>query len=640
MRASLFESIGGRADGVEARGIRDAGLREMNARKNSLKRAGVLMALMVCGGSVVSGEAFRTGNFIQSWLLLGPVPVTMPGAGDGLSNSGTLLERDFLVQHGGEINLSPRAGLVLQSEGREYLWRWSTGTKDVVEFGGEEGEFEPSVAYAWTEIVTAGPTNVLMTVGGRGALKVWLNGAVMMARESPRSLRRDDEIFGVSLRGGTNRVLLKFQTDTSDCSFVSRFLGEAGAAALLVDAAGRGDLPTVRTLLMRRVDVNSSGPSGLTPLWAARIHGYEELAAYLESKGADSSDVLPPAGRVIDGMMQGVVVGASPGAVVMVSRYGKVVFENAYGYASLEHKVPVTPRTVFGVEALTEPFTSTAILMVRDQEKLKVTDPLSRFLPDFPWGEEITIHHLLAHTSGLHNYSDRGSAELSVSRLEPKEFISSIGRAPLDFGPGESWRIGDSDYLVLRYLLERISGVTYGQFLRSGIFGPLGMTNSAVYDLSAVVDHEASGYAYKGGGFKKALSRGSNWPGGGVLRSTARDLHVWTQALFRGEFLKKNTLKAALTPVRLSDGKKPLNSPDYGYGWVVTQLRGVDLVESRGSSEGFQSQVSYYPEHDLTVIVLINVAPAPPGLDAAALALEIGQLFLYDQMEARKLPGS
>jgi CubicO group peptidase (beta-lactamase class C family) len=220
--------------------------------------------------------------------------------------------------------------------------------------------------------------------------------------------------------------------------------------------------------------------------------------------------------------------------------------------------------------------------------------------------------------------------------MDPKELISSIGRAPLDFTPGENRRHGDADYYLLGYLLEKLSGLTYGQFLRSGVFGPLGMTNTAVYDWTAVVDHAASGYVYDEGVFKKAFSRNTAWPGHGILRSTARDLHIWTQALSQGDLLKKSTLKAALTPIRLSDGKKPPNSPGYGYGWFVKQLRGLDLVENGGGADGFQSRVAYYPEQALTVLVLINASAPPPGLDAAALALRIGQLFLYDQMDARK----
>ena len=180
----------------------------------------------------------------------------------------------------------------------------------------------------------------------------------------------------------------------------------AGLEKKLVEVAGRGELEAVKELLARGVRANGKDKRGLTPWQAARIHGHREVVEFLRSHGAGAR-MPPKLERVVDATFKDIVQDGWSGAAVLVARDGKVLLEKGYGLANLEHRVPVTPETKFRIGSITKQFTATAILKLQEQGKLDVGNRLSRFIPDFPRGAEVTIHHLLTHTSGIHSYTSK-----------------------------------------------------------------------------------------------------------------------------------------------------------------------------------------------------------------------------------------
>jgi CubicO group peptidase (beta-lactamase class C family) len=222
---------------------------------------------------------------------------------------------------------------------------------------------------------------------------------------------------------------------------------------------------------------------------------------------------------------------------VLVAKAGKVVFSKSYGMADLEWSVPNSPSTRFNIASMTKQFTAAAILLLEDRGKLETDDLVKKYLTDAPasW-DKITIYHLLTHTSGI---SD------DAAKYEPGTPDKLVFRdVPLNFQPGEQWAYTDLGYMVLGYLLERISGQTYEEFVRQNIFNPLGMNDSGLMSFITIIPRRASGYWPGNNGIENAerfdprigFSAGS-------LYSTTEDLLRWEEGLFGGKLLTPASLR-------------------------------------------------------------------------------------------------
>jgi len=411
----------------------------------------------------------------------------------------------------------------------------------------------------------------------------------------------------------------------------------AAEGSSLVEAAGRGDLDAIKKLLASGASVKDENKRGLTPWQAARIHGHKEAADLLLAQGATAQ--LPTnLERVVDATFKDVTRDGWPGAAVLVARNGKILFQHGYGLANLEHRVPVTPETKFRIGSITKQFTASAILKLREQGKLELDDKLSKFIPDFPRGDEVTIHHLLTHTSGIHSYtSKQGFLETVPLFIEAEDLIQSFKNDPYDFDPGKKWSYNNSGYFLLGYIVEKVSGRSYEDFLRANFFDPLGMTNTGVHHGREVLAHEAQGYAYEGGTIKKALNWDMSRAGGaGSLYSTVGDLYRWNEAVFNRKVLSEASLNTAFTPVKTAENQNETIEEGYGYGWGIGKLRGLRQIHHSGGLNGFLSDLARVPEEKFTVVVLANASPPPPpGLEPAALANEIAQLYLAEKLEWR-----
>ena len=215
---------------------------------------------------------------------------------------------------------------------------------------------------------------------------------------------------------------------------------------------------------------------------------------------------------------------------VLVARDGKVVLDKAYGSANLEWNVPNTPTTKFRLGSITKQFTAASILLLEERGKLKIDDPVKKYMPDAPaaW-DKITIFHLLTHTSGIPSFTgfpDYGSKE--ATPMTPEKLVALFRDKPLEFEPGEKWNYSNSGYVLLGYLIEKISGQSYQDFVQQNIFTPLGMKDSGYDSNSAIIAHRAAGYTPGSHGPMNSGFIHMSIPfSAGALYSTAEDLLRW-----------------------------------------------------------------------------------------------------------------
>lgn len=310
-----------------------------------------------------------------------------------------------------------------------------------------------------------------------------------------------------------------------------------------------------------------------------------------------------------------------PGVSVAVVQDGKVVLARGYGLANLENEVPARPDTVYQLASVTKQFTAAAILLLAEEGKLSIDDPISRHLSDTPaaWSG-VKIRHLLNHTSGIPSYT--GLPEFKDPRRDytHEELIGLVRGRPLEFQPGEKWAYNNSGYYLLGMIIERVSGKSYGDFLAERIFRPLGMSATRVNDRGALILHRADGYSRDASGVRRAEFTSPTQPfSAGALVSTVEDMAKWDMALNSDVPLKSALRDVMWTATKLNDG----TTAGYGFGWSVGNLNGQRMVEHGGGIPGFSTQITRFPDLKLSVIVLTNLE----GSHAGRLATGIAALY-------------
>lgn len=351
-----------------------------------------------------------------------------------------------------------------------------------------------------------------------------------------------------------------------------------------------------------------------------------------------------------DALLNGLIKTDDPGVAVLVAQNGKILFEKGYGLANREHNVPIIPQTTFRIGSITKQFTAAAILKLQEEGKLGVDDKLSKYIPDFPRGDEITLRELLTHTSGIHSYTDEPDFESRVTKATTTEaIIEEMRKYPYDFDPRTKWSYDNSGYVLLGYIVEKVSGQSYGDFLWENFFQPLGMTHTGVYRTHLGLPHEALGYSLDTNGYTRALNWDMSWAFGcGALYSTVEDLYRWNEGIFNERVLDAASLKMAFTPVTWKERQVKSRSGwfifrvhwttetshehDYGFGWVITHYRGLREISHDGYLDGFYTMLLRIPDEKLTVAVLTNAAPGRPSTDPKRLAHQLVDIYLADKV--------
>lgn len=293
---------------------------------------------------------------------------------------------------------------------------------------------------------------------------------------------------------------------------------------------------------------------------------------------------------------------------LLIAKDGQVLARKCYANANYELNVANTPQSRFHIASVTKSFTAAGILILHERGLLKLTDALSRYIPDFPNGDKITVLELLEHSSGIPSYDAIPEYEdLKAKPVHLDDLIAIMRKKPLDFEPGSKSSYSNTGYAFLAYIIEKVSGKSYSEFIADEIFTPLGMKNSGTFSDTALITDRASGYQPWTGGqglrnapfYDKAILTGS-----GSLYSTVDDLY----AFYRG-----------LRSKRLFD----IKAQDYPYGWGQREFNGKKFIEQSGRDPGYVARIAAFLDQDVVVIVLSNVEVAADeaiakGLEALA----------------------
>jgi CubicO group peptidase (beta-lactamase class C family) len=298
-----------------------------------------------------------------------------------------------------------------------------------------------------------------------------------------------------------------------------------------------------------------------------------------------------------------------PGVAVAIVRGGEVVKAQGYGLANVEHQVAVKPETIFQSGSVGKQFTSSVVMLLVEEGKLALSDPLTKFFPDAPpaWAG-ITVRHLLTHTSGLPDY---GPETVDYRKDYTEEELAKLAFGlKLEFAPGARWSYSNTGYVLLGLVVGKASGRFYGDLLAERVFAPLGMKTARIISEADIVPNRAAGYQLVDGQLKNQewVAPKLNTTADGSLYLSVLDLVAWDRGLRAGAVLKPASWEAVYTPVRLSSGR----TYPYGFGWEVEETAGQAVHRHGGAWQGFKSGIARFLGSDLTVIVLANLAQADP----------------------------
>ncbi len=339
-------------------------------------------------------------------------------------------------------------------------------------------------------------------------------------------------------------------------------------------------------------------------------------ATAASSGGSTAPPSDPPAERIDAFIRQEMARQHIPGLAVAIVQKGRIS-ARGYGYANVEHMVPVTDATMFQSGSVGKMFTAAAVMLQVEDGKLALADPITKFFPDAPasW-KAITVRHLLTHTSGIPDYTTSG---FDYRRDYTEDELARLAyQQPLEFAPGTRWNYSNTGYALLGFIVRKVSGRFYGDVLAERVFKPLGMPTARIISESDIVPNRAAGYEWTDGRLtnQEWVSPTLNTTADGSLYLSLRDMVAWDAAVKRRALLRSSSWDEILTPVRLASGK----TYPYGMGWDIAVRAGQPLFEHGGAWQGFRSQISRFVGDDLDIVVLANLAQADPGRVVDGLA--------------------
>ncbi len=305
-----------------------------------------------------------------------------------------------------------------------------------------------------------------------------------------------------------------------------------------------------------------------------------------------------------------------PGVGIGIVKNGKVLLAKGYGFANLEHQVPVKPETLFQAGSIGKQFTAMAVMLQVEAGKLALTDSLTKFFPGAPatWGG-ITVRHLLNHTSGLPDLEGTLDYRKDYTDEELARFAQAL---TLEFAPGSRWSYSNTGYVLLGIIVNRVAGTFYGDVLKEQVFKPAGMKTARIISEADIIPHRAAGYRMDKGTLKNQewVSPTLNTTGDGSLYVSVRDMIAWDAAVQARAILKPESWREILTPAPLNSGA----TYPYGFGWQLLEQAGKPLHQHGGAWQGFTSYFGRYLGEGLSLVVLTNSSAAHPSLIAEGIA--------------------
>jgi CubicO group peptidase (beta-lactamase class C family) len=319
---------------------------------------------------------------------------------------------------------------------------------------------------------------------------------------------------------------------------------------------------------------------------------------------AQSDDHLA---KSVDSLVSPQFEGNQPGISILIAKKGQIVYQKAFGSANVELNTPMQPDNVFRIGSITKQFTAVAILQLVEQGKISLQDSVQKYIKDFPSkGATITIENLLTHTSGLVDYTSMNDPDPYIERrnFTARFLIDYFKKDPLQFKPGTKYSYSNSNYLLLGYIVQLVSGEPYHQYMQDNVIKRAGLTHTLYAEEKIIVPNRVQGYTRDNGFFEnceyQTLSMGFAC---GDLLSNTEDLYQWNNSLLSGKVISKASLDKAFTPYKLSDGT--LSS--YGYGWFIEPLYGSSCIHHEGQTSGFIALEKYFPKEDIYISILTNV---------------------------------
>lgn len=304
--------------------------------------------------------------------------------------------------------------------------------------------------------------------------------------------------------------------------------------------------------------------------------------------------------------------GKLAGASVAVVRGGRTLLMKGYGFADLELEVPTPPKATYEIGSVTKQFTAASILLLAEQHKLSLDDELTKYLPDYPTrGNRVTIRQLLNHTSGIKGYTEMPEfREFQRLHRPRQELVALFSGVPFEFAPGTEQTYNNSAFFLLGLIIEKVSGTSYESFVKSHLFDKVGMPDSYYCSEKTIRKNHTHGYDTDDGTLVLKGYLDHLWPyAAGSLCSNTTDLVAWTRALHGGKVLSPASYREMTTPGVLNDGTRIR----YGMGIALADIGGRRAIAHGGGISGFLSEVEYYPDEDLVVVVLLNTAgPVAP----------------------------
>ena len=600
----------------------------------------MLMALLIFiissevngqGAAPVNGYGKATynvataGKYMRSWLIAGPFHVTT----DSFDADESAQQQAFNADFTSNLHSVPGQPLPsFNSTAKHINWQSVSQKDDIINLDSIYRSKDFVYAYALAEIKTDKPVSVMLGVGSDDGIKIWHNGKLVHNNWIPRAVAKDDDLVPLSLEKGSNILLMRIQDIKGGWAFTARLLDKSALSDQLTNATSTGAMEKLKMLIEHGADINKADKKGMTALSIARVNGRKEIVQLLLQNGAIDKPE-PPGQAIVDQYYTALKGKESPGIAVLVANNGDVIYKKGFGYADLKNKVVVTPDTKFRIGSVTKQFTAAAILKLQEDGLLSVSDKLSKYIPDFPRGDEVTIHHLLTHTSGIHSYTNKTEfIDKVTTSITPDSLIAFFKDDPYDFNPGERYQYNNSGYFLLGYIISKVSGKPYDTFLKVSFFKPLQMNNTGVHYAGIKLDTEAKGY--EGGDnnkYKQALNWDMSWAGGaGAIYSTLDDLLKWNRAFHGGKVLSEKSYKSAITPVVLNNGQEA--TPKYGYGLAMYKNRGLNVIGHSGGLHGFVTQLVFYPDEKLTVVMFSNTSSPEVNFNPGKIA----EAFLWNKM--------
>ena len=340
-------------------------------------------------------------------------------------------------------------------------------------------------------------------------------------------------------------------------------------------------------------------------LWGVVICGAGLVggAVELEGQGRGHPVLAARIDSVVETMRE---ADGTPGITIAVVRGSDTIALRGYGLAEVEHSVPTTPRSVFHIASVTKQFTAAAVMKLVEAGRLDLEGTVGDYLPEYEGpAVRVTLHQLLTHTGGVPNYTDLGARLARPSRLDQthEEMVALWAAEPLAFEPGSGWAYSNSGYYLLGMIIERVTGSSYADHMRRELWDPLGLDQTYYCAQRDIIPHRAQAYGLRNGELFNAPPFSMSMPfASGALCSTPRDLVRWTRALHGGRVVSPESFRRMAAPVELNDG----TTHPYGYGLRPERLGDVAVIQHGGGMNGFSANLAHYPEHDLTIAVIVN----------------------------------